>query len=324
MNHMRYIYNNNQFLQKIRYLNQISLPDLSIPLQIDFLYINCIPQNGLTDTIHHFFHEHTYFEFHFPTNCAVRYSFGTESVNVRSDQFIVIQPNVEHTLEEIDPDLIKFGFGVTFSSPNPNAYTVALKNALSRHEYSVGAQNEKMQQCFDRILSECESPSFFTPYAIRDLIAQILLEIAMILDKNFMAIYKDTDSANDHRVAMAKKFINDNMNKPLDTATVANYLHISIKQLNRIFQKSEGVSVSKFISSAKQSEAIKMLSTTDLFIKEIAFQLGFDNEKSFGSFFKKLCQLSPSDFRKSYRKYANPDEQQSDEQQPDEQQPDEQ
>ena len=305
---MRYLLNTNQFLQNIKYLNQISLPAIEDPLQMDFLYINCIPQNGLTDTIHHFPHEHTYFEFHFPTNRDVCYSFESGTETVRSDQFIVIQPNVEHTLVDIDPALVKFGFGIMFNSPSPSPCTVELKAALSRSAYSIGTQSEKMKNCFESIIKECADPNFFSPYAIRDLIIKLILEIGMTLDKGFTKLYKDTDPSNDHRIAMVKQFVTDNMNKPLDTSTVANYLHISIKQLSRIFYKSEKISVSKYISSVKLNEAIKLLSTTDLLVKEIAFLLGFDNEKSFGAFFKKSSQLSPSEFRKSYRKYANPDD----------------
>lgn len=303
---MRYLLKNNQFFQNIKILNQMILPTITEPLQIEFVYLNCIPQNGTSETVHNFPHVHTYFEFHFPINHDVYYAFENATETVLSNQFIVIQPNVEHTIMDIDPSLVKFGLGIMFSNPILNEYTSELKNALSHHNYSIGTQTGKMKLCFENILRECQDPNFFSPYAIRDHLIQLLLEIAVSLNKNTTQLYKYADSFQDHRIGMIKQFISDNLNKPLDTANVATYMHISIKQLNRIFYKSEGVSVSRYIAATKCSQAVKLLTTTELLIKEIAFLLGFDNEKSFGAFFKKLYKMSPSKFRKSYRHYASP------------------
>jgi AraC-like DNA-binding protein len=43
------------------------------------------------------------------------------------------------------------------------------------------------------------------------------------------------------------------------------------------------------------------LSTTDLFVAEIAYSLGFEYPQSFNKLFKKRTEISPLEFRKQFR-----------------------
>ena len=52
----------------------------------------------------------------------------------------------------------------------------------------------------------------------------------------------------------------------------------------------------------KLQRAKELLSTTDLFVKEIAYMLNFDSPDYFSSKFKRKTGLKPSDFRNIDRK----------------------
>ena len=51
----------------------------------------------------------------------------------------------------------------------------------------------------------------------------------------------------------------------------------------------------KLVSKAKEK-----LSTTDLSVSEIAYELGFEHPQSFSKFFKTKTNLSPLEFRQSF------------------------
>ena len=84
--------------------------------------------------------------------------------------------------------------------------------------------------------------------------------------------------------------------------TVAEYaemLHKSPKSLANLFAKISDKSPLQFIQERKMLEARRLLQYTDKSIKEIAYEVGFQDIQSFGRFFKKIEGLSPSFFREN-------------------------
>lgn len=92
--------------------------------------------------------------------------------------------------------------------------------------------------------------------------------------------------------------------------TVADYADLlfkSPKTLSNLFAKLGEKSPLAFIHDRKMLESRRLLGYTDWSIKEIGFELGFEDVQSFSRFFKKNEGLSPSDFKENLRlgKIAN-------------------
>jgi len=78
----------------------------------------------------------------------------------------------------------------------------------------------------------------------------------------------------------------------------ADILHKSVKTLANTFSKASDKSPLQIIHERKVLEAKRMLRYTDKPIKEIAYELGFEDIQTFSRFFKKMESLSPTDFKK--------------------------
>lgn len=78
----------------------------------------------------------------------------------------------------------------------------------------------------------------------------------------------------------------------------ADLLNKSIKTLANTFSKVSDKSPLQIIHERKLVEAKRMLRYTDMSIKEIAYELGFEDIQTFSRFFKKMEKLSPTDFKK--------------------------
>lgn len=84
--------------------------------------------------------------------------------------------------------------------------------------------------------------------------------------------------------------------------TVAEYadlLNRSPKTLSNIFSKSGYKTPLQYIQDRKIVEARRLLRYTHRSIKEIAFELGYEDVQTFSRFFKKYEQVAPSDFREN-------------------------
>lgn len=77
----------------------------------------------------------------------------------------------------------------------------------------------------------------------------------------------------------------------------ADLLNKSPKTLSNIFAKLSGKTPLQIIHERKILEARRMLWHTDRTIKEIAYELGFQDIQTFSRFFKKAEKISPSEFK---------------------------
>ena len=86
-------------------------------------------------------------------------------------------------------------------------------------------------------------------------------------------------------------------------AFYAEKLHITPNYLNIRVKKILGISASHSIQQRVILEAERLLITTDLSIKEIAYELGFHDTGYFNHYFKKWKHKTPGQFRESYNIY---------------------
>lgn len=112
-----------------------------------------------------------------------------------------------------------------------------------------------------------------------------------------------TDSSMQNHVAMelAKKFIEQNF---LDDAAVRNYHHkigMSDSWFRRLFREKYGLAPMKFRLQLLHERACRLLLNTNLSVKEISFQLGYESQNYFSRTFKKVEGVSPAHYREKLR-----------------------
>jgi len=81
---------------------------------------------------------------------------------------------------------------------------------------------------------------------------------------------------------------------------IAQSLHISAGYLSSLLKSLTGQSTQQHLHNKLIELAKEKLSTTNLSVSEIAYELGFEHLQSFSKIFKTKTNLSPLEFRKSY------------------------
>jgi len=81
---------------------------------------------------------------------------------------------------------------------------------------------------------------------------------------------------------------------------IAEQLHVSSSYLASLLRALTGQNTQQHIHEKLISKAKEKLSTTELSISEIAFELGFEHSQSFSKLFKSKTNISPLDFRRSF------------------------
>jgi len=97
-------------------------------------------------------------------------------------------------------------------------------------------------------------------------------------------------------------FNNDNLiEKGLPTAQyMANALNVSPNYLGSLLKTLTGQTTQQHIHNKLIEKAKERLSTTNLSVSEIAYELGFEHPQSFSKLFKSKTNVSPLEFREKF------------------------
>src|SRR5699024_9054003 len=81
---------------------------------------------------------------------------------------------------------------------------------------------------------------------------------------------------------------------------IAEHLNVSPNNLSTLLKEMTGQSTHQNIHNKLNGKAKQELSTTDLSVSEIAYDLGFEHPQSFSRLFKRQTEQSPLEFRNSF------------------------
>lgn len=99
-------------------------------------------------------------------------------------------------------------------------------------------------------------------------------------------------------VESAKMYIEENIKTsvtPEETAKASNY---SLRQLNRIFSLSTGLTLAEYIRWSKLAKAFFEVKNSDNPLIDIALKYGYESQEGFTRAFKDSFAVTPGDYRK--------------------------
>ena len=97
------------------------------------------------------------------------------------------------------------------------------------------------------------------------------------------------------------EYINENADKMLTVEVVADHFSYNKDYLIRLFKDRYGITIKKYINERKLAVVKRLLTTTDLPIKQIGMSIGFEEVELFEKFFKYHVKVTPQRYRKMNR-----------------------
>ena len=112
------------------------------------------------------------------------------------------------------------------------------------------------------------------------------------------------DGSTGEKRELFKKFqshIAENFQRVHDVAGYAAMVNLSAGHFSELVKEQSGKTAIQHIHERLLLEAKRLLFHTETSVKEIAFQLGFEDASYFNRFFKRLTASTPAEFRSSIR-----------------------
>ncbi len=250
-----------------------------------------------------------YYKIAYKTNVASQVKYGQNHYDFSEGGLIFTAPN---QLFESPDEIKKSGYVLLIHPDFLLSYSLAKK--IKDYGYFSYAANEALHlsdkqktvilSIFDIILDELDSRiDDFSQDVIISQVELLLNYCNRFYKRQFITRKAVNNSLLEKLEVILDDYFNNEKTSTHGIPTVqylAELVNLSPSYLSDMLRSLTGQNAQQHIHNKMIEKAKELLSTTDLTISEIAYQLGFEHPQSFSKLFKTKTRLSPVDFRHSF------------------------
>ena len=97
-------------------------------------------------------------------------------------------------------------------------------------------------------------------------------------------------------MSAGRKFIRDNFQKEITLEELSKELNISPQYFSRLFKEETGCNFIEYLTFVRIEHSKRLMSATDMTIKEICYSVGYGDPNYFSRLFKKNTGMSPTSY----------------------------
>lgn len=243
-------------------------------------------------------HFHSYYEVFFIQNGYLDITFETGKIQLKQNDFIVVPPRKTHYSAMKDTSdsrlCLSFSFEKNNLKSNYNLYSILLKIFSNEYLYIENAKH--IHDTLNRLI-ECISVKNHLKASLcfHEFIIKLIDHSSQIMSEQIPETFSDS---NMRRTYLLDNFISNHYAENVTIQLLANQLHLSTRQTNRIVQAYYGCTYREVIAKKRINAAVILLGKSDMSISEIAGVVGYNSLKGFYNSFKKHCDCLPAQYRK--------------------------
>lgn len=212
-------------------------------------------------------------------------------VHIKEGDLFLLFPGEWHSYHPL-PDQGWKSYWIGFRGQNMDARVAAGFLSTNKPIYHVGFSSEIVRlykSAYDTAIAEAAYSQQLLAGIVNHLIGIMYsLERNIELNKN----KEHVDMVNRARLR-----IREALESPLTIQQIAEELGVSYSNFRKLFKEYTGLSPATYQQDLKLQRAKELLSTTDMSIKEIAYQLNFNSPDYFSAKFKIKTGRQPSEMR---------------------------
>ena len=233
-------------------------------------------------------------------NCMMH--LDNESINFVEGDTMIILSNVNHVFEagsggttlmqlEFLPEIFS-GFDLNFPGCIDGIGLGSISPFSEENKLIKIVNNIGIMRVVQRIVNELKGKNSYYQYLVVMYYAELLVLIYRYMSENYLPICQ-----ND-ALKRAISFIRFNYHKDISINDVAIQADISERYLRSLFSQYLNISPLDYLNQIRINKSIELLRNTELSVKEICFQCGFQSPQYFSRIFKQQTGISPREVAK--------------------------
>lgn len=233
-------------------------------------------------------HSHSFHELHMIVEGSCSMDIGNAEMYMPKNSLVLIPPKAKHRFVRCSNDFFRFSL----------AFDIICRQnqTLYAKPPAVLPLGKKSIFYIGNIMSEYEKAQLGYKNVTDALVRCLLIEVL----RSAEAFHADTVPVQRFHPALGKalQFIGNNIPHRITAHDAASAVHLSLRQLDRLFCENVNMTVTQYIKSKKIENIKEYLKKTDLGLKEIAFLTGIENESVLCKLFKRETGLTPGEYRR--------------------------
>ena len=229
---------------------------------------------------------------------------GTVTANVKSNKYklkkedvLLFNSNVQHSVSgEIDAIIYSIQLSGKFMRK-----IIADRNILfDTDRIFQGISENRVQKDLKQILQELVFQYVRVPGKTRCMEESLVYQLLDCLIENYEVAGKEIDyrkCSEDERLDYILDYIGRNYMEKISLADLANTLYMSSSGLSRMFKKQTGIYFVDYVNQLRARYAAREIAYSTENITKIAMDCGFSNLSVFNKVFRKIYEISPSEYR---------------------------
>jgi two-component system, response regulator YesN len=101
------------------------------------------------------------------------------------------------------------------------------------------------------------------------------------------------------KIQKIKHYIVEHSHEDISLDALANKVGLSPIYISKMFKEKLGVNYIDFLTDCRIEKAKILLADSEKSLKEITFEIGYHDPNYFSKVFKKMCNISPTEYRKT-------------------------
>ncbi|MBQ8158164.1 MAG: helix-turn-helix domain-containing protein [Prevotella sp.] len=218
-------------------------------------------------------------------------SASVKNVHLREGDMFLLFPGEWHSYHPINGGWKSYWIG--FKGRNMDERVKAGFLSPSKPVYHIGFSDNIVslyKQAYDAALEEAAYSQQLMAGIVNHLIGMMYS-----LERNIEL--KTRSQVHVEMINRARLRIRESLESPLTIQQVAEELGVSYSNFRKLFKEHTGFSPAVYQQDLRLQRAKELLSTTDMSIKEIAYQLNFESPDYFSAKFKVKTGRRPSELR---------------------------
>lgn len=240
-------------------------------------------------------HFHSFVEFYYLKSGRISYFTDNKTFSVEKGDFLIIPPNTIHNslpggTQKRHRILIYLNesFVTSFAELSSLTKTGPLLFHLE--------DTERASQIIFQLLEEDKNQRN------ENMLVALLIELLITLSrKTSVSVLPKVQPVVSSRLSDILDYINANYSSSISLSSVAKKFYLNSSYLSRLFREKTGLTFTAYLNKQRVINAIKMLSSTDKTITDIALLNGFASSNSFCKVFKANLGTSPLKYRKGMK-----------------------
>lgn len=223
---------------------------------------------------------------------GVFHSTHIKEATIKEGDLFLLFPGEWHSYNPL-PDKGWKSYWIGFKGKNADDRVTAGFLSPEKPIYHVG-YSEEIVSIYDKAFQSAVEEKAYSQQLMAGIVNH-LIGLMYSLERN---IELNKNQTHVNMVNRARKRIREALESSLTIQEIAEELGVSYSNFRKLFKEYTGLSPATYQQDLKLQRAKELLTTSDLSIKEIAYQLNFDSPDYFSAKFKIKTGRKPSEFRK--------------------------